>query len=204
MDGALSIKNRIIEDAQKEANKIIEEAQKKAADIIASKEREAEEKRQTILKENEILGEEQKRKLLSAANMDIRKYELSVKLKLIDEAFEYVLEKIKDMSDEEYEELLLNMLLGSSLKGNEEVVFPKEPGRVPDSSIIKQLNKRLKADGKQGKVKVASDGGDFKFGFVIRSDGVELNNSFETILNVMREEIEPEVAAILFEDESGE
>ena len=36
-----------------------------------------------------------------------------LKKKLIDEAFEYVLEKIKDMSDEEYEELLLNMLLGS-------------------------------------------------------------------------------------------
>ncbi len=204
MDGALSIKERIIEDAEKEANRIIEDAQKKAADIIADKEREAEEKRQATLKKSEVLGEEQRRKMLSAANMDIRKHELSVKLKLIDETFEHVLEDVRNMSDDEYEELLLNMLLGSSLKGTEQVVFPRESGRISRHKIIKQLNRRLKAEGKPGKIEVATDAGDFEFGFIIRSGGVEMNNSLEAILNTMREEIEPEVAAILFEEESGE
>src|SRR5690554_5934529 len=142
MDGALNIRERILEDANQDANKIIEDAKKRADKLIQEKKLEAQNIRETILKKNTEIGDEQRRKMLSAAHMDIRKKELSVKLELIDEAFEHVLDIVKGMSDEEYEDLIFNMLQGSSLKGDEEIVFPKEPGRAPSSDIIDKLNNR--------------------------------------------------------------
>ncbi len=204
MDGALNIKERILEDANKEADRIIEDAKNRADKIIEAREEEAQKNREEIIKKYTTIAEEQRRKMLSAANMDIRKKELSVKLSLIDEAFKHVFDKVKAMSDEEYDELMLNMLLGSNLKGDEEVIFPREPGRAPGKNVVKKLNKALKADGKLGDVRIADHGGDFTFGFIIRAGGVEMNNSLEAILNTMRAEIEPEVAKILFQDESGE
>ena len=204
MDGALNIRERIIEDARKEADKVIDDAKKRADKLIEENKLEAQKIREKIVKRDTELGEEQRRRMLSTAHMAIRKKELSVKLELIDEAFDHVLDTVKGMSDEEYDDLIFNMLQGLSLKGDEEIIFPREPGRAPNSSVIEKLNNSLKADGQKGNVQIAADKGDFKFGFIIRSAGVEMNNSLEAILDTIRDGIEPEVATILFEDKSEE
>lgn len=204
MDGALNIKERIIEDANQEADRIIEDGRAKADELIDEKKREAQKIREKILKKNTEQGGEQRRRMLSAAHMDIKKRELEVKLELIDDAFSHVLEKVEAMSDQEYDDFIFKMLLGSSLKGDEEIIFPKEPGRIPDRGIIDRLNASLESAGKMGNIKTSDRDGDFRFGFIISSEGVEMNNSLEAILAILRDEIEPKVATILFEDKSGE
>ena len=202
MDAVLNIKERILEDAREEADRIIANARDRATKIIEEKKIEAESiKAQSLAKDLEI-GKEQSRRMLSSAHMDIKKRELEVKLALIDEAFEHVLLKIRQMSESEYDDLILNMLDGLSFEGDEQIIFPQRPGRVPSLSIIDRLNSNLRERGLGGNIKISDLEGDFEFGFVVESEGVEMNNSLEAILSSAREGIEPEVAAILFQEKS--
>jgi len=66
------------------------------------------------------------------------------------------------------------------------------------ADFISKLNKALAAAGKKGNVKLSDETRDISGGFILKSQGVEINNSFEAIIRLFRDEIEPKVAEIFF------
>lgn len=93
-------------------------------------------------------------------------------------------------SSKEYETIITTMLKKVHLD-SAEVIPAKGKKAVTENAV--------KASGKD--FTVSAQEGDFEGGFVVKSEKVEVNNSFATIIGeVLREEIEMELNKLLFND----
>ncbi len=59
---------------------------------------------------------------------------------------------------------------------------------------MKRINDKLGFE-----LKLSDEDRGIQGGFIVKVDGVEINNSFETLLRMEREKVESEIADILFQ-----
>ena len=197
MNGIDRISQRILEDAQAEAARIIEEAEERARSIKDRKTKEVEKSNQKLHEDNMAKAQDRKRRMLSAAELEMKKEVLAAKQQMIDEAMEKAKQAIMDMPKDEYRRVISKMLLESA-QGHEEVVFSAADEKRLDQSLIDQVNQELKQQGKRGELSLSSERGEFEGGFILRSGGMEINNTFGAILRMSRNHLEARLAEILF------
>ncbi|HPU02246.1 MAG TPA: V-type ATP synthase subunit E [Bacillota bacterium] len=196
--GAERIIEHILNDAREKAAEIRAEAEKRSREIMALAQEEASRRRERILARARDEAAELKRRILGGARLEARKEKLAAKQELIAEAFRQALEELCSLDDESYCSLLREMLLAAVEKGTEKVFLSeRDRARIPES-FWAELNAALEQAGKEGKLAPAEEARDIKGGFILQWGGVEINCSFEALLEAQREELEPEVAGILF------
>jgi len=199
--GIERIKEQIIEDARAYAEKIIAEAEDKVRSLKEKKAEEAGNLRQKLIEESSLKAQERKRRMLTAASLELKKDILAVKQEMIDKVFEEALNAIEKMPVAEYRSVIADMLIDAVVSGDETVIFSeRDLGRL-DAGFLAGVNIKLKEQGKKGELKLASERGRFRSGFVLVSGGLELNNTFESIIRMRRNELESEIAEILFGEE---
>lgn len=200
MNGIDQISERILEDARAEATRIIEDAQEKARSIKDKKVEETRRNNEKLSKENMDKAQERKRRMLAVAELDMRKEILSVKQEMIDEAMERVKQAIMVMPRDEYRRIIADMLVESA-QGDEEVFFSvADEGRL-DQSLIDEVNDKLIGQGKKGELRLSPNRETFDGGFILKSGGMEINNTFDAIVRMSRDLVESKVAGILFGEE---
>jgi len=198
MNGMDKITERILDDARQEAERILEDAQRRAEAIKKESESKAAAVRERLIREYETKASELKGRMISVAQLDMRKKVLEVKQEMIDKAFERCLANIMEMPPKEYRKLMEELLIASVQRGDEEVVFSRLDDSRLGNDFLSGVNGRLTAMGRKGALKAAKEKGSFQGGFILRTGGVEINNTFESMLRIVREEIEPKVAEMLF------
>lgn len=202
MSGIDRIKERILEDARKNAAVTLEEAEKKAYAYKEKKTVEANTLKSKLLEENQIKAIEKKKRMLSVAELELRKGTLGVKQELIDHTFSRVLDAYEKMPQDQYQSVIEDILLKSVVKGDEEIVISNSDAKRLDKAFLDKINARIKKEkGLKGNLKISENKGDFKGGFIIKSGGVEMNNTFTSMLRMIRDDIEPQVAELLFSKE---
>lgn len=200
MEGIAKIKATILEEAQEEKQKLLENARVQAQDIRAKYKNKAEEILNDILEKANRAAEEKKRRILSMAQLENRKALLQAKQQIIDEVFEKAKAKLKNMSDEDYRNLIAEMLLKSVVTGNEEVVISEDDKNRITPDFIKKINEKLKSMGKLGNLRISETPGKMIGGLILKSEDMEINCTFDSLINMEREELETEIAKILFEE----
>lgn len=200
MNGIDRISQRILDDAEAEALRIIEEAENRARSLKDERAAEAEKANSKLYKEYEDRARERKRRMLAAAELEMRKELLSVKQNMIDKAMEAVQQAIMDMPKDEYRRIIVDMIVESA-EGDEEVFFSAADGQRLDKSVIDEANQRLKEASRDGKLILSPEKGSFETGFILKSGGVEINNSFGSIIRMNRDQVESPLAEILFQEE---
>lgn len=196
--GVEALKERIRQRANEEAQGFIAEAEQLAAETMAKATAKAEKERADILAAAESEAGERKRRTLAMAAMQARRLELKVKEEIIDEAFALAVDNLKQLPAEKYQELIRPMLLAAVETGVERVVIAPEDKKRIDAGFINAINRELKAQGRVGELELAKETRPLTGGFILSADGVENNYSFELILKLSRDELEQEVAGILF------
>jgi V/A-type H+-transporting ATPase subunit E len=200
-EGAERICRRIEADARAKAEKISAEAAKKADIILSEAEKEAEKRREQILERAQKEAEEQKRRILGIARLDARKQMLAAKQELIKEALQQALEALMNLDEQDYFAVIKKMLLASIKTGEEVVILsPRDKARIP-KNFWKEIQGELAAAGHKDKLLISKETFEISGGFILRSGGVEINNSFDSLLEMYRDELEMEAAAILFQEE---
>ena len=63
--------------------------------------------------------------------------------------------------------------------------------------VVAEINAELKAKGLKGEIKISETIGSFRGGF-IEKGGVEINNTFESLVDSLKDQLEFEVAKVLF------
>ena len=195
------IKEQIIENARADAERIIAEAEDKAHALKEKKAEEAEIIKRRFLEESSLKAQERKRRMLTAANLEMKKDVLAVKQEMIDRVFEETLNVIEQMPVAEYRGVIADMLIDAVVSGDETVIFSERDQDRLDAGFLAGVNIKLKEQGKKGELKLAPERGHFRSGFVLVSGGLELNNTFESIIRMRRNELEAEIAEILFGEE---
>ena len=120
------------------------------------------------------------------------------------------------MDKDKFENYLINKIASMDISGDETLILSKdfisksekEKSDKDTSSnnptldieiLIKKINLQLKKAGKSGNISVSERPGSFRGGFILERNGVQINNTFEALVNSMRDELEYEIAKILFE-----
>jgi V/A-type H+/Na+-transporting ATPase subunit E len=198
MSGADKLKEKILAEAGGQAEEMLSEARQKAADILAKGEANAAAKKATVLEQARAKADEQRRRAQTIAELDARKAILAAKESMIEDTFKQALSRLSAYDTNQYMELIFPMLLAASQTGTEElIVSPKDRERFTPE-FMARANQALSQAGKQGNLVLSGETRDIQGGFILRAGDVEINNSFDSILRSERDQLEPEVASILF------
>ncbi|HHT72060.1 MAG: V-type ATP synthase subunit E family protein [bacterium] len=198
MAGVEALKERIRQRAEDEAKALTAEAEKQADEIVAQAKAKADREREAILAQAEQDAGERKRRILAMAAMEARRQELRTKEEIINNAFSLALQQLRELPADEYQQLLGPIMIDAVETGTEQVVVAPHDKERLGPSFIAAVNKELKARGLEGKLELSPETRPLEGGFVLIAGGVENNNSFELILKLSRDELEQEVAAVLF------
>lgn len=192
MDGQQKIIDKILSDAKHDAGEMLSEALKKAEALVAAKQAEADAEYDLSVEEARKAGEEVVRRRLTVADLEVKKLLLSAKKQAVDEAFEESLKKLLALPKEEYAALVESMIASAADDGDV-VVISENDKNVLTKAVFDKISAKI------GKKLTLSDTfGNFKGGVMLLGKGVDKNLTFESELALLRDEVEPEVAKIMF------
>lgn len=186
------IVNKIKQDAEQQADQILTAAKAQAEEILASAQAQADEiAAQSLTQARELAALEGER-TLTLSRLEQRKLELSARQRVIAQAFLRALSDLEAMPVEEYMALLVD-IVGAEARGGEEIILnPRDRERI-GSALIDRLNKSG-----PGGFTLSDRTRDISGGVVLSRGRIEVNLSLDTALAQIREELEIEVARLLF------
>lgn len=197
MTGIDSLKERLLNEDRKKASEIELEAKKKAEEIISSANIKAQQILDDIKQKSEKDGKDKRDRLIARAELDSRNTILQAKQEAIDYILKTTLDRINSMSKKEYSELIKRMIINNVHIGDEEVVLSiKDKDRI--TIDIDQINKELVSKGKRGLLRINSDYANISSGFILRKSGLEINCTFESLIRGLRDELEADIASVVF------
>ena len=194
MEGMERIRESILAEARTQAEAIIKEAEDKVKEMEIQAEKRAEELTKNRLERAEVEAQEAQKRMLSMAELELKKQSLEAKQSIIDQAFDKALVKLNNLPEEKYAAMIVSALGSVGIKGGEELIVPPQDREKFQKGLLKRINDKLGFE-----LKLSDEDRGIQGGFIVKVDGVEINNSFETLLRMEREKVESEIADILFQ-----
>ncbi|WP_346920166.1 V-type ATP synthase subunit E [Clostridium sp. UBA7339] len=193
-----NLTSKIIKDAEVKKIEILNEATVKADEIIKKKTEDANKKASSILQKAEMESKTIKERIISKTDLEIRNKKLLAKQQVIEKVFEAAKEKLKAMNAEEFTKFIKNSIMALDIHGDEEIIInPVDRDKLPEK-FLAEVNKALISKGKLGNLKFNVKTHEIDGGFILSKNGIEINNSFDELVNSLKYELEYKVGKILF------
>lgn len=191
--GIENITADIINDAKNIAEDSLANAEKKKQEIINNAKNEVEVITKTATQKAAKDAEDLKNRKISAAELQKRKMILNAKQEIIKKSYDAALEKLKTMQSEEYLIFLAQEIVKiSNCEGN--IILNAKDRKNIGEKLVKTVNEKLGAE----KVLLSNDTVQASGGFVLKRGNVEINSTFEALLDSMKDELTREIANVLF------
>lgn len=225
MNGIEKITGRIAADAQAEAERVLSGAREEAAQVTARYRAQADAECADLAAKNAKAAVEREERLVSVAQMEARKVALAAKQEMVEKAYALALEKLCAMPEEQYVQVLADLLVQASSTGREEAVFsPEDRERVGRAAVARAneiLAKQAAPDVPQGGSRVtdllskvatsvtamakgtamltlSKETRPIRGGFILKDENVEVNCTFDTLVRLQKAETAGMVAKKLF------
>lgn len=193
MNGIDKIIQRIEADAQAEIDRILNAAKDQAEEIAELYQGRADAEAAELKARNEKTAAEREDRLVSSAQMEVRKTALAAKQQMLEKAYTQALDKLCSMPDAQYIETVAALLVQAAPKGTGKVIFaPAEKERI-GKAAVEMANEKL-----GGQLTVAEETRPIRGGFILSDGKVEVNCSFDTLVRLQKNETAGAVAKILF------
>jgi V/A-type H+-transporting ATPase subunit E len=191
------ILRKIEETSSVESQKVLAEAEDRSHKIALAAREEASSRRERIL--GEARAQASKAESLSKARADAQRRQLILKEKqeMVDSVFADAMAKLAQMPASEYRDMTLRALC-SFAQGDETVTFGPEDEARLGSDFAQAANGALKSAGKEGRLTVAYAPSSLGGGLILTRGGVSQNLTFPTLVGRLRDEMEMEIARVLF------
>jgi V/A-type H+-transporting ATPase subunit E len=193
---AEQVVEKILSEARKEAQTIDEQSQQQLTQGQQKLQHELQEYKEQSIALAEKAAKDKKEHLLSATRMDIAKQKLAEKRKILNEVFEHARKQFKELSDQEYIEIILKLMLEAVETGDEEIVIDSDESRI-NHKLVKEINRKL-GTGYKGNLKLSEQKGNIEAGFILKRGNIKNNASLDVLINQVKNELEIELAKILF------
>lgn len=191
--GIENITMNILSDADSIAEISLMNADKTKQDIINNAKGKAEAIKKAEAEKAEKEAENLKSRKVSAAELQGRKMMLSAKQEAIKKGFDAALNKLKKMSEDEYISFLVDEIVKvPNCEGT--VILNEQDKEKIGERLVKDVNDRLKGE----KIALSNKTGQSSGGFVLKNGDIEINSTFETLLDSIKDELTFEVANALF------
>ena len=191
------ILRKIEETSSEESRKVLAEAEDRGSKIVSAAREEASLRREQIL--GEARAQAGKAESLSKARSNAHRRQLILREKqeLVDSVFAMALTELAQMPPAEYRDIVIRALC-SFAEGNESVTFGPEDEARLGVGFIEAANAALQSAGKDGRLTLVFAGSSLGGGLIVTSGGVSQNLAFPTLVGRLRDEMEMEVARVLF------
>ena len=193
MSNLNNITSKIIKDAEVERESILAKAAEEKAKVLAKKEDSANEISKELLEKAQNEAKSKKERVISSAKLKVRNDKLAAKQQIIDEVYENSIKKLTSLSKEEFLSFVRESILAMNLTGKQNLVLNETGLSLIADNIISELNSKINAE-----ITLSKTAGNFKGGFVLENNGIEINNTYEALVSSLRDELEFEVAKVLF------
>ncbi|WP_295748592.1 V-type ATP synthase subunit E family protein [uncultured Oscillibacter sp.] len=193
MNGIEKITQRISADAQAEIDRVLGEARAEAEKIAARYKAQADAEAADLDAKNKKAAAEREERLAGTAQMEARKAALAAKQEMVERAYDLALKKLCSLPGEKYTEVLAALLVQASSTGKEEVIFSDKDRRKVGKAAVDKANK----DGGK-KLTLSGETRAIPGGFILRSENVEVNCAFDTLVRLQKAETAGEVVRKLF------
>ena len=193
MNGIEKITQRIQADAQAEIDRVLGEARAEAEKIAAKYQAQADAEAADLDARNKKAAAEREERLAGTAQMEARKAALAAKQEMVEQAYDLALRKLCSLPQAEYTAVLAGLLVQASSTGKEEVIFSEEDRLKVGKAAVDKANK----DGKKG-LTLSGETRPIQGGFILRSENVEVNCAFDTLIRLQKAETAGEVVKKLF------
>ena len=198
MAGAEKLIKKIGADAKRDAEKYWHEAEEKKTQMRAKLLRDIDKRKAEIEKMAAVSGVEKKKRMAAVYDLEYRKQLLAAKQEMMAKAKDLAMEKLASLSDKEYVALMKRRLVSCAETGIGSIAIAKDEKRL-DASFLKDVNAALRKQVGKGEVTLAKEKRDIAGGFIFVSDGLEINLSLASQLGEAWQDVETDVAAVLFE-----
>ncbi|WP_315112680.1 V-type ATP synthase subunit E [Clostridium intestinale] len=198
MSNIKNLTEKILEEAKHKEKEIAAYAESEKEKILSSKIKEAEDERKLILLKAEEEAKTKKERIISSTTLKVRNEKLEIKQKLISEVFDKALEELCSMNSSKLKNFVKHTILDLDIEGDETIILNEDGKSKIDDKFVEDLNFIFLARNKKGELKVREENGNFKGGFIVEKNGVEINNTFESLMDSMKDELEYEVSKALF------
>lgn len=197
MSNLNNITSKIIKDAEEKRDEILNAAQVESDSIISKETKKAKNLEVELIEKAKIEAKARENRVISNARLKVRNNELKAKQDMISKVFEKAVERLNSLSTLEYKEYILRALDSLDLEGTEILIINKKDEDVINNKFLLDLNNKLISLGKKGKISILTNG-NFDRGFILDRNGIQINNTFESLVKSLRSELELEVTKVLF------
>ena len=199
MQGIDKICDRIISDAKADSEAVIRQAELEAEAIKSKLAAESDEKAALILAEGTKAAGLRAALLRGSAEMETRKNLLAAKQELITAAFTKAIERLNSLPAPEKISLLAKLVSSASRTGAEELILSQKDLSDIGPAVLEAANAALAADGKTAGLRLSSVPRELSHGGFMLCDGdIEINGSFDAIVEGLKNELTGEIAVVLF------
>jgi len=198
MSNISNLTSKILKDAEERKDNILAKAKDDEADILVKKNNSAKSLEATMLDKAKIEAQSRKERVVSGALLKARNEILKAKQGMIKEVFEKSIEELCNLSKDEFMAFVKNSILSLDVAGDEKLILNEEGKKIVNEILVSEINKELTLKGKKGELTIDSEIKNFKGGFILERQGVEINNTFEALVNSLKDDLEFEVARELF------
>ena len=198
MSNLNNLTSKILNDAEEKKKYILADAEAQKDKIISKKTNRAEADKEEIITKANIEAEVKKARIISNAKLSVRNDVLKAKQEVISNIFHKAIETLQNISKEEYVSYITSTLNSLELEGTEVIIINEKDKDIFSNEFLEALNKELESKGKKGSITLNMEG-KFNGGFILDRNGIQINNTFEALINSLRGELESEVNKVLFD-----
>lgn len=193
-----NITSKILRDAEGRKESILATAEEEKNKILSKKVASAKELEKEILEKAEIEAKSKKERVISGAKLKARNEKLAAKQEVIEEVFSKSVETLCKLNDREFVKFIKDSILSLNIDGDETLILNNDGQKIVSKEVVAEINAELKAKGLKGEIKISETIGSFRGGFILEKGGVEINNTFESLVDSLKDQLEFEVAKVLF------
>lgn len=195
MSNINNMTSKIINDAEEKSREILAFAEEEKKKILSKKINIANELKSEIEMKSKIEAKSKKERMISGATLKARNSKLEAKQNVIQDIFSDSVDRLNNLSKDEFLGFVKNAILSLGKIGEQNLILNKDGIELVDINFINSINEAL---GENGNITISSEIGTFKGGFILEKDGVEMNNTYDALVSSLVDELEFEVASILF------
>jgi len=195
MSNINNLTSKIIKDAEDKKEVIIQTAEKEKIRILSKKQVEASTAEKIIIEKAEREAVSRKERIISGAKLQARNEKLQAKQEVIREIFESTIEALCNLSKDDFKEFVKESILNSDIVGEQNIILNDSSKKIINKTFLAVINKEL---GAKASVILSEETRNFKGGFILEKDGIEINNTFEALVNSLKDDLSIDVAIMLF------
>ena len=198
MKGTEKIIAHIRADAEAQSAAILSQAEQQCAAIREDFEAKARDRYSEKLLAGGKACEDRVDSMDRIARMEAKKGLLALKQEMVSKSFELACEKLVNLPEADYVELLARLAAEAAVTGTEEIVLNARDRKAVGDKAVKAANAKLAAAGKPAALKLSPAEGSFAGGLLLRRGSIETNCTAELLVDLARGDLSAEIAGILF------